>query len=861
MAGTSAMIYSPWTFNPDAARDFCDWLKTRYPQITDVKYNKQHSYFAVEGDDIEHDYDVEFALKLNEFAQKELAASFKAPRISRNVQASRVVDHVDNQVRKPPISSNCHILDQPIEDSSNDECAITETWKSQYQCLGHSPNTQKHLLKEFGGLTGTEISIDITSNSIQVSGKSAECVQNALDYLKNADTALNLKQRDEKPCSHHLLLQQKDTGNLRTIPYVEHPSAEIVSGLVTQRQRSRLATAVALVSSYIPSPYSTNGLSYTASSVESRYWNGYKFPEFGKKELFIHAQPAVDISSASTTTKGSPHSIGSEAVSMAKIEENNIYLQPEKVDRIADWVRHNDDKEKSEVDDLLFGDLLIGTDIAKPVRTSIPKPLKEEENVPGLLRRRVRSAKSQTETEKPVLERKEQDSKHFWPPLMPQLHRTMGQKSAHSTSTSKKPGTKQLTLDACWSRKPTPSPKNAAIKAEKAKEETAKPAVTRVEESIASLQGAKEPQKKCPSKPPRENADQVNDVFRALEPTLVDAKCFPGILQLEVHLGLIILSPLPSRQEQDEGKLSVKDWYEIFRPENNLPVPSFWVFPKFSATGTDVDSLVDLTLPGDEKQRLFEKKTFDRGIMYEFHCSSRHGNEFLITLDETGKASIRLPEVMLASSNIHSPHSTWDLTAIFKGWPNFRKGRDAKLDEAINTFVDEIWLQPGSSINVFCNEPTDGLFSVNEIFLKRWTLHKHTASSLSDDRIMLKITEVQKFVIGRNPDCPTRMRGRIPLKRRNEWATKKILWFEVSVISAAIESLFASNADLELGRKTQKWNPTDILRDEVVDLAQSNDSSPVAEIIGAASFGNMLRVGKQVLTSMNVKRSEEGVPV
>jgi hypothetical protein len=508
---------------------------------------------------------------------------------------------------------------------------------------------------------------------------------------------------------------------------------------------------------------------------------------------------------------------------------------PNKAARVRTWVNQSTEAETNNapVD-------LMDIPILEP---SLPeKPAEEQKVVPGLLKRR------------PVLK----------------SHQTMAQKAASGTPRAMK----QVTLEDCWLNafssfklggKNTQSDpeKPSTSQDEEPPAATAATVAQNVEKAntsqaneppVATIATVTQKNVKVPKPPGKTirhtDSHEVEEIYDAMYPALEAAKCFPGKLELEAQIDLIAVAPM-SDFRQVNNEVSLDEWKEIFQPQNTHTMASFWVWQKLTASGADVDSLVDLKWAKKGATRMFEEQVVDRGVFYEYRCKMKNGFTFVIILDEHGKASFEESESALGSSTIHFPHRIWDMTLVLKGAMNLYHNRqDPNLQAAIDDFVKNIWLQPGDALTVFCTEPASGLFSVDKILMKRWTRHKHLSVDQEASSLMLKVTEVQEFAVGRNPAHPAVVRGRIPLLDREKWASSKRLWFEISIVSDEIQKVLAANKDLELGQKSREWSPEDLLGEEIDLKNIPVESNPVAMAIGSSGLGNIFRLGKAVLDRM-----------
>ena len=122
----------------------------------------------------------------------------------------------------------------------------------------------------------------------------------------------------------------------------------------------------------------------------------------------------------------------------------------------------------------------------------------------------------------------------------------------------------------------------------------------------------------------------------------------------------------------------------------------------------------------------------------------------------------------------------------------------------------------------------------------------------TSSELMLKTVEVRQFLTGRKPHHPRLIRGRIPVNNRQECVAARLLWYEVSVVSDAIQKLLTTNKELELGQQTQKWTAVDLLGDEIEVKDVPYESRGVAQTIGDSGLGSMYRLGKVILDRMRI---------
>lgn len=130
--------------------------------------------------------------------------------------------------------------------------------------------------------------------------------------------------------------------------------------------------------------------------------------------------------------------------------------------------------------------------------------------------------------------------------------------------------------------------------------------------------------------------------------------------------------------------------------------------------------------------------------------------------------------------------------------------------------------------------------------------------------IFLQIIEVQDLLIGSSTSDSQAVRARCaPLPEMHK---KDRQWYEVSLVSPAIEAILKANANVEIGERTDDWRSPDLLGKDAM-LASDNDIpaselgdtsmalspplSPVATAIGKAGLGELLGLTKTVVEKID----------
>lgn len=481
-----------------------------------------------------------------------------------------------------------------------------------------------------------------------------------------------------------------------------------------------------------------------------------------------------------------------------------------------------------------------------------------------------------------------------------EFHRTMNHKAAKPSGKAKSKAEakakRQATLEDAWGI-PKPVKKAQSQFFEKPDDFKVNTKAVSSEAKKQNLQRLQQQQEEAEA-----HQKTTKSVFEGLRPALEAAEYFSGPLTLEVQLGLVLIPLLP--KTYDQGTITVGEWTRIFQPRNGLAAPTTKFIDRLTTAGSDVDHIVDLkTSKAEGKRHLFEQDYTEYNVSYEFHCRTTANQPFIIAIDEQGKHSIRKPTKTLGAVNLHFPAQTWDASVVLSGVIEHVAGSDPELEEAVRYLVDNLWVQPDKSlIRIFSRLPKGNKFVIEKVLMKRWTRHRHirngdaaaatatatdttnatdtdnatspTAESQvsiiheNENDIFLQVTEVQDLLIGSSTSDSQALRARCA--PHPEMIKKDRLWYEVSLVSPAIEAILKTNTDVEIGERTEDWRSTDLLGKDAtlflyddygisnLNLSSSPSSSspspppgtflsPVASAIGTAGLGDLLRLTKTVV--------------
>lgn len=649
---------------------------------------------------------------------------------------------------------------------------------------------------------------------------------------------------------------------LQITPFRHHSAAATVKTLATPDEWSSLASMGVLVP--FRQGVRLKDMKVTTATprpaVASRFLSIQSFTMFGNYDMYNGATAASSEGSSTSNAAAdrvAPTSVPAEPVLTLRPKEYYSILASENADRVTNWVSKATETATTPVD---------------PEQSVPPEEYPPEQKpVKGVLKRRVRQksstspAKSQAKAE----ENASNESKSA-PPLIqlkpqhtPTLHQTMTQK----TSPGSKSPLKQATLEKFWSTAFVASEKEKASNSKSESRESsvsaALPPATndganKLEPNeskppVSTQNDVKEAQKAIPKPVLRADSPHVLEIFNALQPTLEASRSFPGTLELEACIELVTIAPSTPDSGFDETVVTIDEWKEKFQSNEDNPLAPYWAWNKISGSGADVDAMIDMIWSKKDPQRIFHQTPASQDVVFEYHCRLKDSSStFVIALDAAGQPNFHQTSYVLGCSTIHFPHRMWDMSITLKGEMNLYNYKDPVLKKAIDDFIKTIYFEPGNDLYIFCSEPKNKIFQVEKILMKSTVRHKHRpVNEEVSSELMLKTVEVRQFLTARKPGHPRLIRGRIPKNNHQECVAAKKLWYEVSVVSDAIQKLLSANRQLELGQQT-KWTAVDLLGDEIEVKDVAYESSEVAQSVGDAGLGSMYRLAKFILDRMRI---------
>ncbi|KAL4786645.1 hypothetical protein BJX76DRAFT_355002 [Aspergillus varians] len=357
--------------------------------------------------------------------------------------------------------------------------------------------------------------------------------------------------------------------------------------------------------------------------------------------------------------------------------------------------------------------------------------------------------------------------------------------------------------------------------------------------------------------------EDIRRLFAELEPTLEAAEAFPGILTFEIQFGLVIIPLMP--KTCNDNLISPTEWSKIFQPRSGMIAPTTKFISRLTACGSEVDHIVDLkTSKAEGKFRMFDQEYTEYKINYEFHCRTKANELLIIAIDEQGGYTIQNPKSVLGAVNMHFPRKIWDARAAIGCAAQYRPGSHPDLEEVAKYIADRLWIPAEKNIRIHTSLPKGSKISIEKVFMKRWTRHRYLrpGEALGRDNqtgesqnIFLQVLEVQDLFIGIGAqESSDNQHVRARYTKTEEMIQRGKVWYELSLVSLAIETILKTNARLEVGERTEDWRSADLFGDTAAFLTGQSakfPGTPVAAAIGAGGIPELFQVAKAVVDKMN----------
>ncbi|KAJ5698629.1 hypothetical protein N7462_000634 [Penicillium macrosclerotiorum] len=345
--------------------------------------------------------------------------------------------------------------------------------------------------------------------------------------------------------------------------------------------------------------------------------------------------------------------------------------------------------------------------------------------------------------------------------------------------------------------------------------------------------------------------EQTRDIFRLLQPALVPARSFPGVLSLEVQLGLITMSP--TSIAENHNVLTLSELERIVAPQSGLDGTISAFHKRLTTSPRDVDHLVDIEKNGC---RLFERYPGVLSTQYEFHCATKSGDLVIVSIDDHGATKINRPPKVLGSVHMSFPTHFWDAAVILQGHMEQFKSVDLEIARAAqhiidNLFIDHLRVQ-GNRTRVKLQTRCDGYLTINKVWSKQVTRYRCLEST--DDGswttgLCLQVTEWQDLFI--SPRLVESDVVEAECTSLGEMVQAHRQWWEASLVSPGIDAVLEENANLSPGEYTTKWKANDLMGTSPASVSIEQSPSSIAIAIGSAGLGALIRLAAIVVENID----------
>lgn len=343
----------------------------------------------------------------------------------------------------------------------------------------------------------------------------------------------------------------------------------------------------------------------------------------------------------------------------------------------------------------------------------------------------------------------------------------------------------------------------------------------------------------------------VKDVYRLLTPLLTTAQVFPGPLELEVQIGIVsIMNKLGATES---NFMAFEEMNEVIHPRGDRNGPSTVFFDRITTLPADIDHILHIRTDGG---RLFENRMSTFTINYEFHCVLKTGVPLVISIDENGNATVNKPKVTLGSVHVSYPDRIWDAAAVLHGYLGPHGEPNPEVERAVQYLAENLWVEPNRTHVRLLTRFNKDVLSVKKVLLKRINYHRckmdryvnDIESETSMPGLHLRITEVQDLVLtARQSNCDILEAA---CKSLDDMVKAHRQWWEVALISPAIQTALSEGVPATIGDGHRNWCPIDILGSET-GLITNTPASPTAQSIGHYGLGQLLRLATTVIENID----------
>ena len=334
---------------------------------------------------------------------------------------------------------------------------------------------------------------------------------------------------------------------------------------------------------------------------------------------------------------------------------------------------------------------------------------------------------------------------------------------------------------------------------------------------------------------PAESRQQATEgLMTGLSTVLEAARAFCGDLNFEVQLGQLLISSDSSIREKS---VTPKKWDKLFGPTAKSPILTSFT-GALTTNGADIDralevkasrggKLWDASSPGPES------------VHYDFECQSKHGNQFLLVLHQTGQYELRNPNATtIGMVGLHCPGQVWDACAVVYG--NEKWNPSAELEATVRSFVDSIHVLPNRrELVLVFRQPDDNELMIKNVSMRRVSLHQCLVLDYQDHQ--LQATEVKTLYTKVHPE--DKKLWQAFEKSHVDMLQDGVVHYELSIVDTSIKEILNSNGTLELGELASPSAGKQLLKGDRIKKLVDLTAHMVSKIdwMGSRNNGTLAR--------------------
>ncbi|KAI9798863.1 MAG: hypothetical protein M1833_004366 [Piccolia ochrophora] len=332
-----------------------------------------------------------------------------------------------------------------------------------------------------------------------------------------------------------------------------------------------------------------------------------------------------------------------------------------------------------------------------------------------------------------------------------------------------------------------------------------------------------------------------------LSKSLKLAKSHMGEVKVDIDIGRILMQNVP---EKAAWRFLPHEWDEVLKPDDPQEPPPTPIFTNMLTTSvTDMDLV--LNARNSDGSRLFADEVKTWSVTYEFACSTKDGEQFIIEIDgedhEGDLPTVKAMPRHFGTIYLHHPKWNWDAKCSITGT---RFLLTDSFSETARQLLQNLWV-PAELTNLRFTTALPGKFPrIESVVLKRQTQHPPAPDCTTLHGLTLCVTEVQDLVVQHHPSLPGAIRvfAVDPAAMIDAYNGTR-LWYEVSLRSSPeVEAKLKENVEMEIGEEA-KWNPDDVLNAQEVKTLTDvvEDVIRSCECVGEENVGPAVKFAARTI--------------